>query len=383
MDDKRKANGRKCLECDRPLVGRQMKNCGQACAQRQYEKRKGITPPQFVEEKLKESSINEKRKLKQIQQNPSSIQFREPIEEIKQLQLQLQYWEDVKRDARKGVYSMATITGGAIGAATQEDKIDKIFGGLIGALVGKVADNWRQRTDLRNAHLAIKNLKIRIKNLEVANELVAKKRFLVRRGDRVKIEAPKASKGIYTADEYKREIIDSLGFKDAYLYLMGDPAKNFYAVLTGSPGQGKSTFSVQFANYYKKNHGRVLLMAAEQRGVNKPLQNLLKSYKADFDIETAPQKYNTEKWIEVSKKYNLVIIDSATNLNLSPEQIEHVRTQAKDTGFLVILQSTKDGNYKGSTEWEHNCDIFMEAKEMKIYQKKSRYTKPAHIHIEM
>lgn len=391
MDDKKKANGRKCVECNRPLVGRQMKNCGQACAQRQYEKRKGIKPPNFVETKLKESSINGEKKLQQIQQNPSSIQFREPVEEIKQLQLQLQYWEGVRRDARKGVYSMATITGGVIGAASQDDKIDRLFGSLLGAFIGKVADNWRQRTDLRNAELAIKNLKERIKILEEANKLIAKKPFLIRSGNRVKLSPVQEqqenikliSDTLVTAKEYRALKIPTLGLSKQYKYLMGDVTPNFYGIITGESGHGKSTFAIDFANYLEKNHGRVVYMAAEQKGENKPLQDLLEKKKASFLVEKFPHKYDTKKWVKLSQNVNFVFIDSADALHLSPIQVEAIREEAPNTAFVVILQYTKDGKFKGSNEWRHNCDVFMKAKEMTIYQDKSRFgTPPTDLKIE-
>lgn len=377
----KKPNGKKCLFCGKPLVGKQTKNCSKSCKVLRSQQKNGVKPPPFVEQVLAKQKRDEKRTV-EMQQNPQTIQFRNPTEEIILLKEQLTYWEGVKRDAKEGIYSFATIAAGGIGVASGQTRGEKILNGLAGAFLGKVVDNWRQGSDLKYAEKAIENLKRNIKNLEEAQKLIQTKRIFRRNGNRVQFE-PKVTSTIQTADSYRKTVIDTLGFKDAYRYLMGDPAANFYAVLTGESGNGKSTFAVQFANYFQSNHGKVLLMAAEQRGMNKPLQQLLRKYDAKFDIETEPHKWNTEKWIEAANAYQLLIVDSATNLGLAPEQIENIRANAPKTGFLVILQSTKEGNYKGSTEWKHNSDIFLKAEKMSIYQTKSRYSKPAHIELNL
>lgn len=369
--------------------------CSGACKQRAYEERKGIKAPDFI--------ANPPQKKFTINRTPTpSYQFIRQVaqpaqSEYERLKIQKQNLIiKFNRIASTNFNSehkiWMTVAGVAAGGymTNANDSGMDLFVKLVGvpalfrwAGSGILNDMFleereqkkatqleRIKSDIQIIDQRINTLELTLRNSEIASNRIRK------------FDVTKKPKGIVSAEDYKKAIIPTLGFKEGYKYLMGDPSPGFYSVLTGSPGQGKSTFAVQFANYFQKEHGKVLFVAAEQRGINKPLQELLRRFKTNFDVETSPQTYDSKKWIDTAKNYDLVIIDSATNLELSPSQIEDIRSNASNTSFLVLLQSTKDGKYKGSTEWEHNCDIFMKADKMKIYQTKSRYAKPAHIIVE-
>jgi len=187
-----------------------------------------------------------------------------------------------------------------------------------------------------------------------------------------------SSNKILSAQQYRMADIPSIGFKGQYLYLMGDPAKDFYMLLSGMPGNGKSTFAIKFSQYYQDNHGKVLYLAAEQSGYNKPLQNLLKENSATFDINIEPTNKVTDI-VEFCKGYDLVVIDSINNLRIQPDDLSRIKKELPNLGIVAIMQSTKDGKFKGSQEFLHDSDIHIVCEKPHAKQKKSRYAPPSEI----
>ena len=368
-----------CAHCGKEAIRKSKMAiyCDDFCKKRAYEKRKGIEAPGFLK-KIEKNKIKQTLKFQKLKSNPQQLTFREPSAELEILKQHRRYWREVLNDARQGVYSFGKILGGGIGVASAENTEEKIVNGLIGGVVGNLFDNWSRKVDIKNAETAIRNLTERIDNLERASKLVSTGKIFTRKKDRVRF----TSSTIKSSQEYRKEVIKTLGFDGAYKYLMGDPQQNFYVVLTGAPGNGKSTFAVKFANYFQKKFGDVLFLAAEQSGTNLSLQKLLERNDAKFDIETKPRAWGNEEWEKAANHYKLIIIDSATVLDLTPIQVEGIREKAPNTAFLVVLQSTKEGTYKGSTQWKHDCWTFLKAEDMVIYQTKCRDTQPAHVEVQ-
>lgn len=185
---------------------------------------------------------------------------------------------------------------------------------------------------------------------------------------------------IMSGQEYTNIHIDSIGIKDKYKYLFGDPGPGFYMLVTGMPGNGKSTFAIKLGQYFQENHGKVLFLAGEQSGMNKPLQNLLKMNGVTFDIDTKPSKKASEI-IKVAKGYSMLIIDSVNHLNLAPYDIREIKKSLPKLSIVGIMQSTKEGNFKGSQEYLHDCDIRINCVDMIANQTKSRFAPKSEIPI--
>lgn len=186
------------------------------------------------------------------------------------------------------------------------------------------------------------------------------------------------SNRLMNSRDYRSASIGTIGLSGKYKYLMGDPSAGFYAMITGSPGHGKSTFSTEFAQYFEEHHGKVLYLASEQSGLNKPLQDLLNKVNATFTINTKPTN-KVNEIISDSKRFDLLVIDSINNLGLTPDDIDKIREANPKLAVLAIMQSTKDGTFKGDQRFKHDCDIFLKCNRPKVYQTKSRYSPPSDI----
>lgn len=149
---------------------------------------------------------------------------------------------------------------------------------------------------------------------------------------------------------------DTLAFSQNYFDLIGLPESNFYAVIYGDAGQGKSTWTIKFAEYLANNFGKVLYNSSEE-GLSKSLQNKAKEINSEYLHFSNCKDYNSLSSQIKKQHYRFIIIDSINDMKLSPENLQGLRKEFFKCGFVGILQSTKDGKFKGSNEFAHDADI--------------------------
>jgi len=185
--------------------------------------------------------------------------------------------------------------------------------------------------------------------------------------------AKKAKQGDFiSASDYRRISIPTIPMAGQYDYLFGMPSRDFYMVVHGLPGNGKTSFAVKFAQYFQKQHGRVLYLASEQSGIDLSLQDILKQHKATFEIHTNPRALTEEHLLAAFKNYDLIILDSATDMKFYPSEVKKLQQQS-GKAMMAILQSTKDGSFKGSQEWLHDVDISLRIEDFNAVLEKTRY----------
>ena len=185
---------------------------------------------------------------------------------------------------------------------------------------------------------------------------------------------PKVTKQRMTSAEYTDLEIPSLGLTGKYKTLFGDPSKDFYMVVDGKPGNGKSYWVAALAQHIHRNHGRAIYYAAEQSGQNLALQEMVKYVGTTFEIETKPHLLSKEKILEDMKNYSLVVMDSISEMGITPKDLRDMRKDS-NAAIIGVLQSTKDGSHKGSQEWLHDVDISINVTRYQPQVRKTRYKK--------
>ncbi len=162
---------------------------------------------------------------------------------------------------------------------------------------------------------------------------------------------------VLPATELMKKTFDVIPFEEPYRSLIGEPAFGFHAIVYGLPGQGKSTFALQFANYLASKHGRVLYISAEE-GHEKTLVDKIKRQGEISSWLDVADVRNAEEAIQLiqSTHYPFVFIDSADRLQLTAKAIQEIRATSK-SALIVIHQSTKSGEMKGVQELKHDADI--------------------------
>lgn len=253
------------------------------------------------------------------------------------------------------------IGGMAIGQALGVGNIGTALLGLVGFQLGSKKDIDDKTKAKLQAQLQAK-----------ARELLA-----LERGEQV--NDAKAS-GIMSADELVDYTYDSYPFDGKWQKLIGNPAKSFHMMVFGRPKQGKSIFCFQLAKYLSK-FGKVLYIASEE-GFSATLQQKLTEFGAvNPNLHFANfRDYETIKNELTGTDYEFVVVDSINFINLEPEDVEELKSLNKEKAFITIQQATKGGQFRGSQQFAHNCDIIIEVIQG-VAHHTGRYAAPSEMNI--
>ena len=55
--------------------------------------------------------------------------------------------------------------------------------------------------------------------------------------------------------------------------------------------------------------------------------------------------------------YDFIILDSVNDLGLQLQDYKDLRAKYPNAAFIIILQHTKSGKYRGGKDWEHEIEI--------------------------
>ena len=137
----------------------------------------------------------------------------------------------------------------------------------------------------------------------------------------------------------------------------GLPSYSFHLAVHGKPGEGKSTFCVQFADYLAKNFGKVVYVSGEE-GLSKTVQDKVINNGIDNPyLFFADIKSYDEIKTEIPNEFHFVFIDSLDTLRIDAPKLKALKEHYPQSAFITISQSTKDGKMRGSQEITHDTDI--------------------------
>jgi len=194
------------------------------------------------------------------------------------------------------------------------------------------------------------------------------------------VEIKAEETGILGADELEKLDYDKYVFgDDQYGNFMGNPAVGFHAIVFGLPKGGKSIWSMQFADYLANHFGNVLYIASEE-GFKGTIKQKIK----EWTTNRTHLKFGNFTGFEEIKNningYDFVVIDSLDYADISVEEMEEIKANNPKTSFITIKQVTKDGKFRGSQEFAHNCDIIVEIIDGIAHQK-GRYNPAAEMEV--
>ncbi len=153
----------------------------------------------------------------------------------------------------------------------------------------------------------------------------------------------------------------------------GTPEYAFHLAVHGKPGEGKSTFCVQFADYLAKNFGKVIYISGEE-GLSKTVQDKIINNGIDNPyFFFADIKSYEEIKTEIPNEYHFVFIDSLDTLRIDPIRLKALKEHYPQSAFITISQSTKDGKMRGSLELVHDADITVKVEDGIAATTKNRF----------
>ncbi len=186
---------------------------------------------------------------------------------------------------------------------------------------------------------------------------------------------PILPKGVMSSMDFSNVQFKTLGFVGKYRKLIGDPSKGFSAMVYGKPKMGKSFLCVDFAGYLARNHGKVLYIAREE-GLDMTLQEKLKAK----DV-AHPNLFVTEQIPEDLSYYDFIFFDSVNKLGLSSGDLETLKHNNPGKSFVYIFQTTKEGNFRGANEFQHDVDVVIQVPEKGLAVQNGRFNQGGEMRI--
>lgn len=174
---------------------------------------------------------------------------------------------------------------------------------------------------------------------------------------------PKQSKNL-SGVNYKYHEIDLGPYKDSYHRMYSDSVVQLH----GLPGHGKTVEVMKQAQDRASRTGDHVLFVAREEFGRSEFDMKLK----EFNIGHKNLRFrgnlneNDLAWATV------VILDSVTALELTPDKVEKLMHKFPNRNWFLILQSTKDGKFRGSQQWEHLVTIAGEIRNRKLILSKNR-----------
>jgi len=187
--------------------------------------------------------------------------------------------------------------------------------------------------------------------------------------------------GIMSSSDLMNYQYNKYPFNGKWGEFVGQPSINFHAMVYGRPKQGKSILSVQWAKYLSENFGKVLYVASEE-GFSVTLQKKVMEFAMDNNnLDFANFRDFEQIKNAVNKgKYKFVFIDSVNFIKITPEDVEDIKAENPSTAFITIQQATKNGNFRGSQEFAHNCDIVIRV-EAGMASQQGRFQEPTEMNV--
>ncbi len=189
------------------------------------------------------------------------------------------------------------------------------------------------------------------------------------------LNGPEQKPTIMNSVDFASLQFDTLGFTGKWLDLIGDPSRNFTAMVFGLPKMGKSYLCIDFAGYLARHHGKVLYVAKEE-GLDYTLQQKLndKNVKhSNLDVSSVlPGDLN---------KYDFIFLDSVTKLGLSADDLTRLKAMYPSKSFIFIFQATKNGKFRGENTFQHDVDVVIEVPERGKAVQMGRFNQGGEINI--
>lgn len=163
-------------------------------------------------------------------------------------------------------------------------------------------------------------------------------------------------------------------FSGKWKHFIGNPSTNFNCVIHGLPGNGKSTFSIQFTKYLADNFGRVIYIAAEEKFSKTTKDKFLDQHAVSDNIHIADYK-NADEIMGLMPRntFDFIFIDSLDVMRIGPEKLRALKAIHPNAAFITVSQSTKTGQMRGSQEIQHEADIVVKLEGGTAATQKNRF----------
>lgn len=139
-------------------------------------------------------------------------------------------------------------------------------------------------------------------------------------------------------------------------------------MIWGAPGSGKTVYILKFAQYLAEKLGLKVLFVANEEFKRSTFAEKIKK----FNIGHANLKFTKDLDEDLIDQYDVIIPDSINSLGITLDEYHRLVQDHPGRIFIIVVQSTKDGDFRGGKDWEHEVDIAGEIVDRRLNLRKNR-----------
>lgn len=156
-----------------------------------------------------------------------------------------------------------------------------------------------------------------------------------------------------SSKELRSKSFDVLPIEGQWEAFLGHPERGFLLMLHGTPFSGKSSLCLRLLDYLSA-FGSCLYISAEE-GISESFKRKVQKHLSPSSEVTIVEDRFASSIKRTVPKFDFAVIDSIQAATLSTEDLESLI--GEKTSIIGVLQSTKDGNYRGGADYAHLADI--------------------------
>lgn len=178
------------------------------------------------------------------------------------------------------------------------------------------------------------------------------------------------AKEIFSIKSIKEKKFHRLELIPEYASLMGNPEKKFTGILYGESGSGKSVYTLQFADYYARNFGKVLYNSHEER-ISQTIQDRINNFNIDANRLSVANGLAFDRMCHYIEKnyYRLVILDSVKYMLFTMDQLKELRERfaKRQLSLLMVDFGKQKGKPASGVDLLHASDLKMYFKDGRVH----------------
>lgn len=140
-------------------------------------------------------------------------------------------------------------------------------------------------------------------------------------------------------------------------------------MLWGSPGHGKTVYALKFAQYVAEVLGLNTLYIAHEEFGRSTFSEKLRQH----NIGHANLKFTATLNQTQIDQFDAIFFDSINSLEMTLADYRRLVKAHPGKLYVLIVQSTKDGDFRGGNNWEHEVDVAGEIRNRKLILHKNRF----------
>lgn len=188
---------------------------------------------------------------------------------------------------------------------------------------------------------------------EIERQAAKVKDQLATANDRLAVKGVEKKSKVISSKALRSKSFDVLPIEGEWEPFLGHPERGFLLCLHGVPFSGKSSLCLRLLGYLSQ-FGSCIYVSAEE-GVSESFKRKVQRY-----LPPASEVMISEAKIPAGikstvSKFDFAVIDSVQAATLSVDDLENMI--GKKTSIIAVLQSTKDGGYRGGADYIHLADI--------------------------